>query len=368
MIKIEKRKKKIIGKNRKNKLIFGGGVRVEYLSESSVYENIRLTVTEAQQKVYATVNFVMVETYWNIGKQIYEAQGENERAEYGKGLLKFLSKKLTAEFGKGYTFANLKNMRQFYLTFPNSYAVRSQLSWTHYRLLMRVEDSAARDFYLDECAKSNWSTRQLERQINTFYYQRLLSSQDKDGVRDEIQTLEKGVDAKDIIRDPYVLEFLGLEQTPNLYEKDIEQGLIDHLQKFLLELGRGFSFVARQRRITFGGEHYYIDLVFYNYILKCFVVIDLKIGKLTHQDIGQMQMYVNYYTRELMNEGDNLPIGIVLCADKSDSVVKYTLPEDNNQIFTSKYKLYMPTEEELKRELAKEQELLETEKHLQEEE
>jgi len=175
---------------------------------------------------------------------------------------------------------------------------------------------------------------------------------------------EQGINAMDIIRDPYVLEFLGLQQTPNLYEKDIEQGLIDHLQKFLLELGRGFSFVARQKRISFDGEHYYIDLVFYNYILKCFVVIDLKVGKLTHQDIGQMQMYVNYYTRELMNEGDNPPIGIILCADKSDSVVKYTLPEENNQIYASKYKLYMPTEEEFKRELVKEQELLELNQEL----
>lgn len=231
-------------------------------------------------------------------------------------------------------------------------------------MILKVEDEKARAFYLDECSKSNWSTRQLERQINSFYYQRLLSSQDKESVRNEIQTLEKGMDTNDIIRDPYVLEFLGLEHTPNLYEKDIEQGLINHLQKFLLELGRGFSFVARQKRITFDGEHYYLDLVFYNYILKCFVIIDLKIGKLTHQDLGQMQMYVNYYTREMMNEGDNLPIGIVLCADKSDSVVKYTLPKDNNQIFASKYKLYMPTEDELKRELAKEQEFLEIEKDL----
>ncbi|MBR0597486.1 PDDEXK nuclease domain-containing protein [Sinanaerobacter chloroacetimidivorans] len=336
-----------------------------HVLENDVYENIRLTVTEAQKKVYSTVNFVMVETYWNIGKQIYEAQGENERAEYGAGLLKFLSEKLTEEFGKGYTVRNLSNMRAFYSSFSNWNALRTNLSWTHYRLLLKVEDSTARTFYLDECAKSHWSTRQLERQINSFYYQRLLSSQDQDSVRNEIQTLEQGIDAKDIIRDPYVLEFLGLQQSQNLYEKDIEQGLINHLQNFLLELGRGFSFVARQKRITFDGEHYYIDLVFYNYILKCFVIIDLKVGKLTHQDIGQMQMYVNYYTRELMNEGDNPPIGIILCADKSDSVVKYTLPEDNNQIFASKYKLYMPTEEELKRELAKEQELLESEQDLQ---
>ena len=338
---------------------------MDYLTENNIYERIRSEVEKARQKVYATVNLTMVETYWNIGKQIYEAQDKSERAEYGKGLLKFLSQKLTKEFGKGFTVTNLKYMRQFYMAFPNSHSLSDQLSWTHYRMLLKVEDEKIRYFYLKECEKSNWSTRQLERQINSFYYQRLLSSQDKDSVRDKIQTLEKGVDAKDIIRDPYVLEFLGLEQTPNLYEKDIEQGLINHLQKFLLELGRGFSFVARQKRISFDGEHYYIDLVFYNYILKCFVIIDLKLGKLTHQDIGQMQMYVNYYTRELMNEGDNLPIGIVLCADKSDSVVKYTLPEGNNQIYASKYKLYMPTEEELKRELAKEQEVLEIEKGLE---
>lgn len=338
---------------------------MDYLTENNIYEKIRSEVEKARQKVYATVNLTMVETYWNIGKQIYEAQDKNERAEYGKGLLKFLSQKLTKEFGKGFTITNLKYMRQFFMAFPNSHSLSDQLSWTHYRMLLKVEDEKIRNFYLEECEKSNWSTRQLERQINSFYYQRLLSSQDKDNIRDEIQTLEKGLNAKDIIRDPYVLEFLGLEQTPNLYEKDIEQGLINHLQKFLLELGRGFSFVARQKRISFDGEHYYIDLVFYNYILKCFVIIDLKLGKLTHQDIGQMQMYVNYYTRELMNEGDNLPIGIVLCADKSDSVVKYTLPEGNNQIYASKYKLYMPTEEELKRELVREQEVLETEKGLE---
>jgi len=337
---------------------------VNFLDESSIYENIRATVTEAQKKVYSTVNFVMVETYWNIGKQISEAQGDKERAEYGTGLLKYLSEKLTEDFGKGYTVTNLKYMRLFYAAFPNRHALRDQLSWTHYRMILKVEDDKARQFYLDECVKSNWSTRQLERQINSFYYQRLLSSQDQESVRNEIQTLEKGMDIKDIIRDPYVLEFLGLEQTSNLYEKEIEQGLIDHLQKFLLELGRGFSFVSRQKRITFDGEHYFIDLVFYNYILKCFVIVDLKVGKLKHQDIGQMQMYVNYFTRELMNDGDNLPIGIILCADKSDSVVKYTLPEDNNQIFASKYKLYMPSEEELIQEIEKEQELLEIEQNL----
>jgi hypothetical protein len=219
---------------------------------------------------------------------------------------------------------------------------------------MRVENENARNFYLEEAIKSNWSTRQLDRQINSFFYERLLSSQNKEEVSKEITQLEKSKSPEDIIRDPYVLEFLGLEANTDFYESDLEQALITHLQKFLLELGRGFSFVARQKRFTFDGRHFRIDLVFYNYILKCFVLIDLKIGDLTHQDLGQMQMYVHYYEREMMNEGDNPPIGIVLCADKSDSIVKYTLPEDEKQIFASKYKLYLPSEEELLNELNKE--------------
>jgi predicted nuclease of restriction endonuclease-like (RecB) superfamily len=269
---------------------------------------------------------------------------------------------MTRDFGKGFTVANLKNMRQFYQTFPNGYALRSELSWTHYRLLMRVENEKARTFYMEEAVKAQWSTRQLERQINSFFYERLLSSQNKDAVANEIQELEPAKKPEDIIRDPYVLEFLGLTPNEDFYESDLEQALITHLQKFLLELGRGFSFVARQKRITFDGRHFYIDLVFYNYILKCFVLIDLKIGDLTHQDLGQMQMYVHYYERELMNEGDNPPIGIVLCADKSDAVVKYTLPENETQVFASKYKLYLPSEEELRNELKQEIQTLETDK------
>jgi predicted nuclease of restriction endonuclease-like (RecB) superfamily len=216
---------------------------------------------------------------------------------------------------------------------------------------MKVENEVARQFYLEESIKSNWSTRQLERQINSFFYERLLSSKDKEAVSAEIEALELAKVPEDIIRDPYVLEFLGLSQNDSFYESDLEQALIDHLQKFLLELGRGFSFVSRQKRFTFDGRHFYIDLVFYNYVLKCFILIDLKLGDLTHQDLGQMQMYVNYYTSEMMNEDDNPPIGIVLCADKSESVVKYTLSEENKQIFASKYKLYLPTEDELKKEL-----------------
>lgn len=280
--------------------------------------------------------------------------------------MKELSKQMTQDFGKGFTVANLKKMRQFYLTFPNGYALRSELSWTHYRLLMRVENENAREFYMQEAVKSQWSTRQLERQINSFFYERLLSSKNKEQVAQEIQTLETMKKPEDVIRDPYVLEFLGLTPNDDFYESDLEQALITHLQKFLLELGRGFSFVARQKRITFDGRHFRIDLVFYNYILKCFVLIDLKVGDLTHQDLGQMQMYVHYYERELMNEGDNPPIGIVLCADKSESVVKYTLPENETQIFASKYKLYLPSEEELLRELKQEYQALESIKTVEE--
>ena len=280
----------------------------------------------------------MVESYWNIGRVIVEKQGGNNKAEYGTALIENLSKKMTKEFGKGFTVANLKNMRQFYLIFQKSYALSDQLTWTHYRLLMRVENENARNFYIEECIKSNWSTRQLERQITTLFYERLLSSKDKEKVSKEIYKLEPQIKkAEDIIRDPYVLEFLGLPENTSFLEKNLEQALIDHLQKFLLELGRGFSFVARQKRITFDGRHFYIDLVFYNYLLKCFVLIDLKVGDLTHQDLGQMQMYVHYFEEEMMNEGDNPPIGIVLCADKSDSIVKYTLSKNETQVFASKY-------------------------------
>jgi predicted nuclease of restriction endonuclease-like (RecB) superfamily len=216
---------------------------------------------------------------------------------------------------------------------------------------MKVQNEVARNFYIDECVKSRWSTRQLERQINTHFYERLLSSQDKTAVAAEIQQTAPSPDPKDFIRNPVVLEFLNIKASPDLYEKDMETAVINHLQEFLLEMGRGFSFVARQKRISFDGRDFYIDLVFYHYILKYFVLLDLKMNDLTHQDLGQMQMYVNYYTREMMNEGDNPPIGIILCADKSDAIVRYTLPEDNKQIFAAKYMLYLPTEQELKQEI-----------------
>ena len=324
------------------------------IQEKIIFEEVRKILQEARNKVYKATNNVMVEAYWNIGRIIVEKQSGNEKAEYGTALLKNLSKEMTKEFGKGFTVANLKNMRQFYLTFPKSYALRSELSWTHYRLLMRIENENARNFYIEETIKSNWSTRQLERQITTLFYERILSSKNKEKVSQEIYKLEpKKNRPEDIIKDPYVLEFLGLPENIDFLEKNLEQSLINHLQKFLLELGRGFSFVARQKRITFDGRHFYIDLVFYNYILKCFVLIDLKLGDLTHQDLGQMQMYVHYFQEEMMNEGDNPPIGIVLCAAKSDSIVKYTLPKGEKQIFASKYMLYLPSEEELLLELKK---------------
>ena len=335
------------------------------IQEKVIFEEVKKVLQEARNKVYKTANNAMVEAYWNIGRIIVEKQSGNEKAEYGAALLKNLSKEMTKEFGKGFTLTNLKYMRQFYLTFPKSHALSDQLSWTHYRLLMRVENENARNFYIEEAIKSNWSTRQLERQITTLFYERILSSKNKEKVSQEIYKLEpKKNRPEDIIKDPYVLEFLGLPENIDFLEKNLEQSLINHLQKFLLELGRGFSFVARQKRITFDGRHFYIDLVFYNYILKCFVLIDLKVGDLTHQDLGQMQMYVHYFQEEMMNEGDNPPIGIVLCADKSDSIVKYTLPKGEKQIFASKYMLYLPSEEELLLELKKEYNILEQENKL----
>lgn len=335
------------------------------IQEKVIFEEVKKILQEARNKIYKTANNAMVEAYWNIGRIIVEKQSGNEKAEYGAALLKNLSKEMTKEFGKGFTLTNLKYMRQFYLTFPKSHALSDQLSWTHYRLLMRVENENARNFYIEEAIKSNWSTRQLERQITTLFYERILSSKNKEKVSQEIYKLEpKKNRPEDIIKDPYVLEFLGLPENIDFLEKNLEHSLINHLQKFLLELGRGFSFVARQKRITFDGRHFYIDLVFYNYILKCFVLIDLKLGDLTHQDLGQMQMYVHYFQEEMMNEGDNPPIGIVLCADKSDSIVKYTLPKGEKQIFASKYMLYLPSEEELLLELKKEYNILEQENKL----
>lgn len=330
--------------------------------EIKVYEDIKVILELARGKAYSAVNLAMVEAYWNIGKRIVEAQDGEEFAKYGQSLIKDLSKKLKEDYGSGFDKTNIRRMRRFYLTFKIRDTLCHELSWSHYRTLLKIENEDIRSFYIEECIKSRWSVRELSRQINSFYYERILASKNKDLVEKNMQNQIAVIQPEDVIKDPYVLEFLGIEKYDHLYERDLEKALINHLQEFLLELGRGFSFVGRQRRFYIDGQSYFIDLVFYNYILKCFVLIDLKIDELTHQDLGQMQMYVNYYTRELMNEGDNPPIGIVLCADKSDAVVKYTLPENNTQIFASKYMLYLPTEAELKKELERERNLIEIQK------
>lgn len=313
------------------------------------YEQIKSILEDARNQAYSAANSAMVQAYWNIGKSIVEQQGKSEHAEYGRHLLQELSKKLTHDFGRGFTASNLRNMRQFYLTFPNCYALRSNLSWTHYRMLMRVENEKARKFYLKECEKANWSTRQLERQIDSFFYERLLSSRNKETVSNEILSLEPAKKPEDVIHDPYVLEFLGMKQSADFYEKDLESALIGELQNFLLELGRGFSFVARQKHIDLDGEHFYIDLVFYNYILKCFVLIDLKTDKLTHQDIGQMDSYIRIFDELQKGEDDNPTIGIILCSEKNEAIAKYSVLNDGKQLFASKYQLTLPTAEELER-------------------
>jgi predicted nuclease of restriction endonuclease-like (RecB) superfamily len=335
-----------------------------------VYENVRNTLEKARSKAYASINFYMVKAYWEIGKTIYTAQEENERAEYGKELISELSKELTNDYGRGFDKSNLSRMRKFYVLFNNVDALRQELSWTHYRLIIKLNDERNRKFYMDECIKSNWSTRQLERQINSFYYERILSTQEsnKGEVRNEIKKLEPSKNINDVVKDPYILEFLNLKENKRFLERDLEQGLIDNLQDFLLELGKGFSFVGRQRRITTDGEHFYVDLVFYNYLLKCFVLIDLKLGKLTHQDIGQMDFYVRYYEKKVKGEDDNPTIGIILCSEKNETIVKYSILEESKQIFASKYMLYMPTEEELKNEINKDREMLELEERIHDDE
>ena len=334
-------------------------------SIDTTYQNIRAILEKARSTAYRAVNFAMVQAYWEVGRIIVEEEQKGEeRAEYGKALVKELSVRLTRDYGKGFIERNLWYMRDFYRTFPKVNALRSELTWTHYRLLLKLEKEEVRNFYMLESVKNNWSTRVLERQINSLLYERLALSKDREKVL-ELSTKGQVIqEPKDIVKDPYVLEFLDLKETRNFLEKDLEHALIDELQAFLLELGKGFSFVARQRRITVDGDHYYIDLVFYNYVLKCFVLIDLKVGKLTHRDIGQMDFYARYFEKEEKLDGDNPTIGLILCSDKNETMVRYTLLEDNKQIFASKYKLYLPTEEELKAELEREREMLEMERGL----
>lgn len=334
---------------------------------------LKVLISTARQQVIRHVDTVQVQTYWHIGQHIVQfEQGGSTRAAYGKHLLVALATQLSAEFGKGFDERSLRHMRSFFLCFPIWGAVRSELSWTHYRLLTRIDSEAARAWYVKEAAEQNWSSRALERQISTLYYERLLLSQDKQSVTAEaaqnlahLAHLEQSPRA--FVRDPMMLEFLGLPSSGKLLESSLEQGLMDKLQAFLMELGKGFAFVARQQRISTEHKDFYIDLVFYNYLLKCFVLIDLKTGELTHQDVGQMDMYVRMYDDLKRNEGDNPTVGILLCGQKDHAVARYSVLHGSEQLFASRYKLVLPTEDELRRELLKEQADLSVARQLQSE-
>lgn len=367
-----------------------------------LYAEIRGILEQARGNAYRAVNFAMVMSYWHVGRLIVEhEQGGKRRAEYGEAVLEELSRRLTEEFGRGFDISNLERMRRFYLLFPISAALRRELdsgnkaktkksaalrresvgnelvpidhavrgdsgpglrpelSWTHYRFLLTVENAEAREWYMHEAADEHWSTRQLERQISTQYYERLLASRKKAPVRSEAAYKLAKLAPEHFLRDPYVLEFLDLKDYPALRESTIEQAIIDNLQAFLLELGKGFCFVARQKRLRFDDEDFYIDLVFYNYLLKCFVLIDLKVGKLTHQDIGQMESYVRVFDEEMRPEGDNPTIGLILCSRKNEAIAKYSVLSEGKQIFASKYVQVLPTEEALRLELERERRLIE---------
>ena len=381
------------------------GAEVPAKELSGIYQRIREILESARAGVARTVNTTQVVANWLIGRELVEEeQRGKKRAGYGQHLVAELSVKLTADFGKGYSVTNLEHFRDFYITYPNliperiphaargelgapssdpafqssaqiSHALRgelaighgggaqswlpsrlhSNLSWTHYRILLRVDSPDARAFYEIEAIKNNWSARELERQINSLLFERLAKSKDKAGLMKLATKGHEIVAPADIFKDPFVIEFLGLPESPRLVESDLEQALINNLQAFLLELGRGFAFVSRQERITLDGDHFYIDIVFYHTILKCYVLIDLKVGKLTHGDLGQMQLYANYFDQERRTEGDNPTLGLILCTDKNDAVVKYLLgPDQSKKIFTSRYKLHLPTETELATELKRE--------------
>jgi predicted nuclease of restriction endonuclease-like (RecB) superfamily len=346
---------------------------------SEFYASVAGILRKARTNTYRAVNFIMVEAYWNVGRVIVEEEQQgSDRAKYGSQLIKGLASRLSNEFGETVSERNLRNFRQFYLCFPiwnavrskslnppssaNSeirHALRSELTWTHYRALMRVENPEARNWYMNEAAEQNWSTRALDRQIKSLYYERMLMSRDKAPVVEEMrtQTAPLAATPKDFIKDPYVLEFLGLQDNPGFREAELETAIIGKLQAFMLELGKGFAFVARQQRISTESKDFFVDLVFYNYILKCFVLIDLKCGELTHQDIGQMDMYVRLYEDRVKGEGDNPTVGIILCTEKDHTVVKYSVLNESRQLFTSKYRLYLPSEEELRAEIEREREM-----------
>ena len=334
------------------------------LENRKIYSEVIDLLKNAREKIIKTIDNTMTYTYYEIGRRIVEEEQNGEgRAEYGKQLLENLSSILTNEFGKGFSLTNLAQMRKFYLVYSkrailqtvstelkkNKHNVEFKLGWSHYLFLMRIEDLEERNFYEIEAFKNNWSMRELKRQFNTGLYQRIILSKEKDKVR-ELSLKGHIIETpSDLVKDPYVLEFLGLEESSSYTENELENRIINKLEHFLLELGTGFLFSGRQVRMSFDEKHFYVDLVFYNRLLKCFVLIDLKIGELKHQDIGQMQMYVNYYDRKIKSEEENKTIGIILCRDKSKAIVEMTLPEDNTQIFASKYQLILPSKEDLKK-------------------
>ena len=308
------------------------------VSEDSLFQSIKEIINQSREKVFRIANSTLLLTYWQIGQLIVEdEQKGKERAEYGKHTLKNLSKKLSLEFGKGFDESNLRNMRSFFQAFPIRDALRHELSWTHYRLILRQESEQKKIYYLNESIQNNWSSRDLKRQINSLAYERVLEHK-----KSSTETIHS------VLKDPYIFEFLGIKSDEKISEKEIETGIIDHIQKFLLEFGKGFAFVARQQHIYTDTSDFYIDLVFYNYILKCFVIIDLKTGELSHQDIGQIDMYVRMYDDLKRGEDDNPTIGILLCSEKDETIVKYSVLNDKNNLFASKYLLYLPKEEELK--------------------
>ena len=332
------------------------------------YDDIKQIISESRNNVRNYVNTALLFTYWNIGKKIVEFQGGEEKAKYGDMVISDLSKQLTYDFGKGYDARNLRHMRKFYLTFQIWYAVRTELSWTHYRSIITIENPKIREFYIEEAIKGNWSVRQLERQISSCTYSRVLKHKQEVEIIEGIDKEKESVkyDPNTVIKDPYMLEFLGLDSNSKYLEKDLEKALIDHLQKFLLELGRGFCFVERQKRISFDNEYYFIDLVFYNSILKCYVVIDLKTGKLGYEHLAQIDMYRNYYDMEIKASDDNPTIGLVLVTEQSKSVAKYSSIYKDENIFISKYMTCMPSEEELVKVVDEERKLIEEYKLLQE--
>jgi len=350
-----------------------------------LYDRTAQIVESARAQVSRTINTAMVQAYWHIGREIIEVEQKGEsRAGYGEGVVKRLAGRLSARFGRGFANSNVKRMRQFYLAFPNGSRIPQQsvgpekgaaarhqlvnrggpffpplLTWTHYRLLVAVKSPLARNFYEIEAAREGWTTRELERQVASLLYERLAKSRDKNQILALGKEGHSVIHPRDILKDPIVLEFLELDERAHWLEADLEETIIGRLESFLLELGKGFCFVARQKRITLDGDHFYVDLVFYNRLLRCFVLIDLKLGKLTHQDLGQMQMYVNIFDRHHREDHEAPTVGIVLCSDKNDAMVRITLPDDNEQVHASRYQLYLPTEEELRVELEREREVAE---------